>query len=615
MAFIQVISAIMSFVLAIAWSGLAVGENPQPLHAIAMHGSPKYGPEFPHFDYVNPDAPKGGRIVNEATGTFDSFNSFILKGTPARGIGLIYDSLMISTLDEAFTEYGLIAESITVPNDRSWARFKLRSEARWHDGKPITPEDVIFTFNMLLEQGHPFFRAYYADVKSVIKTGEREVMFEFPGSVNRELPLIVSQLTVLPKHYWEGRDFTKTTLDPPLGSGSYRIKDFEAGRSVTYERVPDYWGSKLSVNRGKNNFDEIHYDYYRDREVATEAFKSGAFDLRAENSAKRWETAFDFPALKAGMVVKSLTPHERPTGMQGFAFNTRRRFFRDPQVRNAIAHAWDFEWTNKTIMYGAYTRTNSYFSNSELASESGLPDGEELQILNQFRNQVPREIFTTVYQAPETDGSGNIRKNLRAALKILREAGWHVFDGKLTDENGEALEFELLLVQPTMEKLALPLKQNLKRLGIEMSIRTVDPAQYQNRLDNYDFDMIVRGIGQSLSPGNEQRDFWHSSKVDLPGSRNLMGIKDPVVDALIDLVIQAPDRESLVARTRALDRVLLWGHYVIPHFHLRASRLVYWNRFGRPLVTAKYSNGYPSTWWIDPEKEAKLGAWRKSGRK
>ncbi|MDG2286304.1 MAG: extracellular solute-binding protein [Alphaproteobacteria bacterium] len=593
----------------------AVAADPAPVHAIAMHGAPKYGPDFTHFDYVNPDAPKGGFIVNEATGTYDSFNPFILKGVSVAGIGLLYDSLMSSSSDEAFTKYANLADSAVMPEDRSWVAFNINPKAKWHDGEPVKPEDVIWTFNALREKGHPFYRAYYGDVKSVEKTGERQVTFRFPGNGNRELPLIVAEISILPKHYWESRDFTKTTLEPPLGSGAYKIKTFEAGRSIAYERVKDYWGAELPVHKGQSNIDEIRYEYYRDREVATEAFKSGAFDLRAENSAKRWATSFEFPALDAGYVVKALIPHERPTGMQGFIFNTRRPFFSDPKVRLAIAHAWDFEWANNTIMYGAYTRTNSYFSNSELASERGLPEGEELKVLERFRGKVPDEVFTTLYEAPKTDGSGNIRGNLRKALKLLREAGWRVKDGKLTNPEGEALAFEMLLAQPSMEKLALPLQQNLKRLGIEMSIRSVDVAQYQQRTDTFDFDMIVGGIGQSLSPGNEQRDFWHSSKADIQGSRNQIGIKDPVVDALVDLVIQAPDRESLVARTRALDRVLLWGHYLVPHFHLRASRLIYWNKFGRPKVVAKYSNGYPGTWWIDPEKQAALAAWRKSGGK
>ncbi len=594
---------------------MAVAE-PAPVHGLAMHGVPKYPASFTHFDYVDPDAPKGGTITLAATGTYDSFNPFIEKGIAAAGIGLIYESLMTASNDEAFSEYGKLAKSAVMPADRSWVAFNIHPNAHWHDGKPVTPEDVIWTFNTLREKGRNFYNTYYADVSEVTKTAERQVTFRFDGMSNQELPLILGQLAVLPKHFWENRDFRSTSLEPPLGSGPYKIVRSEPGRSVTYQRIRDYWGQDLPVNRGTSNFDEIRYEYYRDLDVATEAFKSGAFDFRLENSAKRWATAYDFPALNASKVIKTLLPHERPTGMQAFIFNTRKVLFKDPEVRRALAHAWDFEWTNKTIMYGAYTRTNSYFSNSELSSwRSGLPEGEELDILQRYRGQIPEAVFTTSYQAPSTDGSGNNRANLRQALDILRNAGWKVRDGKLTNDAGEVFAFEMILVQPSLEKLALPFQQSLKRLGIEMSLRTVDTAQYRFRVNNFDFDMIVGTIGQSLSPGNEQRDFWHSSTANRPGSRNVIGIKDPVIDALVDLVIAAPDRDSLVARTRALDRILLWSHYVIPHFHLQASRLVYWNRFGRPPVTAKYSHGFPETWWLDPVKDADLQAWRnRSGK-
>lgn len=579
-------------------------------HAFAMHGKPKYGENFKHFEYVNPLAPKGGKLINEAMGTFDSFNPFILKGVKAAGLGLIYDSLMVGSSDEAFTNYGLIAESIIVPEDRSWVSFNLNPDAEWHDGRPISVDDVIWTFNTLISEGHPSFKIYYRDVELVEQTGKRQVTFRFPKSTNRELPLILGQMTILPKHYWEGQNFKKTTLKPPLGSGAYRIKNFEAGRSISYERVKHYWATDLPVNKGQSNFDEISYEYYRDRDVATEAFKSGAFDLRAENQSKRWATAYDFPALKEGKVKKILIPHERPTGMQGFVFNIRKDFFSDPKVRLAINYAWDFEWTNKTLMYNAYKRTNSYFSNSELSSSGTLPEGEELKILQKFKRQVPKQVFDEVYKAPQTDGSGNNRKNLRLALKLLREAGWAVKDGKLVNRNGIPLKFELLIAYPSIERLALPLKQSLKRLGIEMSIRTVDVAQYQQRVDTFDFDMIVSSFGQSLSPGNEQRDFWHSTNADRPGSRNLIGIKEPAIDKLVELVIESPDRESLISRTRALDRVLLWNHYVIPHFHLQASRLVFWNIFGRPKNVAKYSSGFPNTWWLDIAKEKEVRAWK-----
>lgn len=601
---------ICCLLLAFTVDGAALSREQRATSAFAMHGVPKYEDGFKHFDYVNPDAPKGGKLVNEAMGTYDSFNPFILKGVKAAGVGLIYDSLMIGSSDEAFTNYGLIAKSVIVPEDRSWVSFNLDPLARWHDGKPISVEDVIWTFNTLVKEGHPSFKIYYRDVKTAEKTGKRQVTFRFPGSKNRELPLILGQMNILPKHYWAGRNFKKTTLVPPLGSSAYRIKSFEAGRSIEYERVKNYWAARLPVNLGQSNFDEIRYEYYRDRDVATEAFKSGAFDLRAENQSKRWATAYNFPAHKKGKVKKLLIPHERPTGMQGFIFNTRQVFFKDPKVRQAINFAWDFEWTNKTLMYDAYKRTNSFFSNSELSSAGKLPQGEELEILKKYRKELPAEIFTKIYEAPKTDGSGNNRKNLRVALKLMREAGWRVKEGKLVNEAGKHFVFELLIAYPSIERLALPLKQNLKRLGVEMSIRTVDVAQYQQRVDTFDFDMIVSSFGQSLSPGNEQRDFWHSANADRHGSRNLIGIKNAVIDDLVKLVIEAPTRNGLISRTKALDRALLWGHYVIPHFHLQASRLIFWDIFGRPEVVAKYSSGFPNTWWLDTEREKLVRIWQ-----
>lgn len=587
--------------------------EPAPRHGLAIHGEPGYPADFKHFAYVNPNAPKGGTVTLEASGSFDSFNAHILKGTPAGGIGLLYETLMTNSQDEASTAYGLLAETVEVPADRSWAIFNLQAGARWHDGKPITAEDVIWTFETLTRDGHPFYRAYYADVAKVEALGERRVKFTFKGEFNNELPFIVGEITVLPKHYWQGRNFTEPTLEPPLGSGPYKVKSFEAGRRVVYERVKDYWGADLAVNKGENNFDEIRFEYFRDREVATEAFKGGAFDFRAENSAKRWATQFDFPAVQQGMVKKELIENDRPTGMQGFLFNTRRPLFKDRKVRQALAYAFDFEWTNKTLMYDAYARTESYFANSELAS-SGLPGPDELALLETWRGKVPDEVFTKEYKAPATDGSGNIRANLREALKLLGEAGWTVKDGVLKNAAGTAFAFEILLVSPASERIALPFQQNLKRLGIEMSVRTVDPAQYQNRLDSFDFDMIIGSIGQSLSPGNEQRDFWHSSKVDQPGSRNLMGIADPAVDDLVQKIINAPDRKALVTRTRALDRVLLWGHYLIPQFHITADRIVYWDKFGRPATLPRYASGggFPSLWWYDEAKAAKLEAWKKN---
>jgi len=428
----------------------------------------------------------------------------------------------------------------------------------------------------------PFYRLYFASIAKAEKVGPRKVKFTFVDGVNRELPLITGQMPVLSKDYWRGRDFSKTTLTPPLGSGPYRIKSFEPGRSITYERVKDYWGKDLGVRKGQDNFDTIRYDYYRDATVALEAFKAGEYDFRQENISKNWATAYDFPAIKKGLVIKEEIRHQRPTGMQAFVFNTRREIFRDRRVREALAYAFDFEWTNKNLFYGQYTRTRSYFSNSELASK-GLPSSAELKILEPYRGRIPDEVFTKVYQPPKTDGSGNIRQNLRRAFKLLAAAGWTFRDRKLVNaETGKPFTFQILLVQPTWERIALPFVRNLKRLGIDASVRTVDTAQYQKRVEEFDFDMVVGMFGQSLSPGNEQRDLWSSAAAATPGSRNIIGIKDKVVDQLIDLIIAAPDWKSLVARTRALDRVLLWGYYVIPHWHIRSFRIASWNKFGRP---------------------------------
>lgn len=582
-------------------------EAPRPAHGVAMHGDLKYGPDFTHFDYADPAAIKGGTVTFASIGTFDSLNPYILKGVPAAGLSLVFRSLTTQSEDEAFSEYGDIAESIIMPEDRSWVAFDLRPEARWQDGVPITVEDVIFSLDILKTKGHPFYRAYYKNVVKAEKVGERRVKFTFEGGTNRELPLIVGQLPILPKHYFEGRDFARATLDPPVGSGPYRIKKVDPGRTIVYERVENWWGADIPVNKGRYNYDEVRYEYYRDSDVALEAFKAGQYDIRLENTAKLWATGYDGPALKKGWIKKDEIPFEGSAGMQGFVFNTRRSIFKDPRVRRALAYAFDFEWTNKTLFYGAYTRTESYFANTELAAR-GLPGPKELELLEPFRDRLPPEVFTEEYRAPRTDGSGNIRKNLRIALKMLREAGWRVKDGVLTnEETGEQMRFEILLVSPAFERIAGPFVKNLKRLGIEARIRTVDTSQYQNRLDNFDFDMIVAVWGQSLSPGNEQRNYWSCEAAKTPGSRNYAGICDPVVDYLIGKIIEAPTREDLVAATRALDRVLLWGHYVIPHWHTRVIRVAYWDKFGRPEITPRYGLDL-FAWWIDPEKVAALEA-------
>jgi len=570
-----------------------------PRHAIAMHGTPKYGPDFTHFDYVNPDAPKGGTLKRYAIGTFDSFNPFIVKGTPPRGVGLSYDTLLTASADEPFTEYGLIADSVEVPEDRSWIIFNLRKEARFHDGEPITAEDVVWSFNTLRKDGAPFYRFYYANVADVTALADDRVKFSFKGGTNRELPLILGQLPVLPKHWWDGRDFTDATLDVPLGSGPYRVADFEPGRYVVYERVKDWWGADLPVSRGVYNFDRLRYEYFRDTTVALEAFKAGAYDLREENTSKLWATGYDFPARTAGDVILGEFEHSRTAPIQGFIYNLRRPLFQDRTVRAALAYAFDFPWTNANLFYGQYTRTRSFFDNSELAA-TGLPSDDELALLEPLRGQLPDEVFTTAYAPPTTSGDITLRDNLRTAMTLLREAGWQVKDGVLTHgETGRPFRFEILLSSPVWERVSNPFVRNLKRLGIEATIRTVDSAQYQNRMATYDYDMTVAVWGQSLSPGNEQREFWGSEAAELEGSRNYTGLQNPAIDALIDKVISAENREALVTATRALDRALQWQHILIPHWHTDYDRIAYWNKFGIP-EHIPLQGVQPLTWWADP---------------
>lgn len=583
----------------------ASAEPAEPRHAIAMYGEPKYGPDFQHFDYVNPDAPKGGEVKFAALGSFDTLNPFVIKGQSATGLGFLFESLMSSSADEAFSEYGLIAESVEIPEDRSSVTFKLRPQARFHDGSPITADDVIFSFEILKTKGNPFYRYYYVNVANIERLGERRVKFTFSGGVNRELPLIMGQMPVLSKRYWENRDFEATTLEPPVGSGPYRIERFEAGRFVVYKRDEGYWGKDLAVNRGFHNFDRLRYDYYRDTTVALEAFKAGAYDIRPENVAKLWATGYDFPALAQGLVKKVEFPNQMPSGMQGFAYNLRRPFFQDARVRQALAYAFDFEWSNRNLFYDQYTRTRSYFDNSELASRS-LPSKEELAILEPLRDQIPPQVFTEAYLPPVAGDAEKLRANLAKALGLLREAGWTFKDRELINaKTGQPFKCEILLNDPTWERIVLPFAGNLKRLGIEASVRTVDSAQYENRVRDFDFDMLVQRWGESLSPGNEQREFWGSAAADSPGSRNVVGLKNPAVDRLVEFVISAPDRRALIERVHALDRVLLWSYLVIPHWHIPYDRIAFWDKFGYPEITPMQGVQL-STWWLDAPKAAAL---------
>ena len=589
----------------LAFASAAIAQAPAPeiaRNGLSLFGDLKYPPDFKHFDYVNPDAPKGGTVRYNAIGTFDTLNPFTLKGVSAAGAGMIFDTLLASAGDEPASAYGLVAESVAVAPDRSSVTYTIRKEARFQDGSPITPEDVVWSFDTLKSKGHPRLRIYYAEVVKAETVGERGVKFTFRSTDNRELAQIVGEMPVLSQKYWASRDFEKTTLDPPLGSGPYKIDTVDAGRSITYRRVPDYWAKDLPVNVGRNNVDVIRYDYYRDQTIALEAFKAGQYDIRVENVAKNWAIGYDGPALQAGLITKQNIPNQLPQGMQAFGFNTRPGHpFTDPRVREALGYLFDFEWTNKNLFYGAYTRTKSYFSNSDLAS-SGLPSADELKLLEPFKSELPASVFTTAYEPPKTDGSGNIRDNLRAALRLLAAAGWTVKDGALVDQAGKNFTFEFLLAQPEFERLVLPFGENLKRIGIKMNVRTVDPAQYENRMQDFDFDMTVVGWGESLSPGNEQRDYWSSAAADEKGEQNYAGIRSKAVDALVDRIIHAEDRASLVTATHALDRVLLSGYYVIPNWHLSSFRVASWDKFAAPPNPPPYTLAL-DTWWIDPARD------------
>lgn len=585
----------------------------RPMHGVAMYGEPKYDSDFQHFAYANPEAPTGGTARFAQIGSFDSLNPFIIKGQPAVGLGLLFETLATSSADEAFSQYGLIAETIDIPDDRSSVTYDLRPEARFHDGSPITADDVIFSYEILKSKGSPFYRFYYANVAKVEKLGKRRVKFSFAQGENRELPLIMGQLPVLSKAYWEDRDFEAATLAKPVGSGPYRIARFEPGRFIIYERDPDYWGQHLPVNQGFYNFGYLRYDYYRDTTVALEAFKAGAYDIRIENTAKLWATGYASPALKQGLIEKTELPNQMPSGMQGFAYNIRRPLFQDPRVREALSYAFDFEWTNRNLFYDQYKRTRSYFDNSELASR-GLPSTAEMKILNPLRNEIPEEVFSQPFQPPVAGDSRKLRQNLLKALDLLQQAGWTFRDHKLVHgETGRPFRFEILLGAPTWERIALAFVRNLERLGIEARVRTVDSAQYENRIRNFNFDMVVQSWGQSLSPGNEQREYWGSEAANLPGSRNLVGIKDPAIDKLIELVIAAPNRDALITRVHALDRVLLWNHFVIPHWHIPYDRIAYWDKFGRPGVIP-IRGAELLTWWIDADRAAALQRQRTASR-
>ena len=595
--------------------GRASGETQIWRHALSLFGDIKYPEGFKHFDYVNPNAPQGGTLRQSALGTFDNFNTVVsgVKGSIAIGTELYVETLTTPSLDEVSTEYGLLAEAISYPADYSAVTYRLRAKARWHDGKPITSDDVLYSFDVL-KKNSPFYGAYYRHVVKVETTGEREVTFTFDGPGNRELPQIVGQLPVLPKHWWEGtdksgrkRDVTQTTLEPPLGSGPYRLKDFAPGRTLVYEKVDDYWGKDLNVIIGTRNFQTIRYEFFRDSTVALEAFKGDQVDWRFENSAKEWANSYDFPAVRDKRVVREEFPTRNIGVMQAFAFNIRRDKFKDPRVRRAFNFVFDFEEMNRQLFFGQYKRIASFFEGTELAA-TGVPSGKELEILETVRGKVPDELFTKPYTNPVGGNPEAVRNNLREALRLFREAGYEVKDTRLVDaKSGKQFAVEFLVDEPAAERFVLFYKPSLDRLGMTVSVRVVDAAQYENRLRQWDFDIIVASWAQSLSPGNEQRGFWSSQAADQPGSRNLIGIRNPAVDSLIERVIFTRDREDLVAATRALDRVLLWNFYVVPQWTYGKQRTARWDRFGHPETMPKYgASAFPTIWWWDAARAAKV---------
>lgn len=608
------IATLAAFGLALTlFTGMARADDGWRIGA-SLVGEPKYGAGFTHFDYINVDAPKGGKVRLGATGTFDTFNPTPSKGTLAAGLGLVYETLMTPSADEVSAQYGLLADRLKFPADFSSATYHLNPKAKWHDGQPVTTDDVIWSFNTLKELNSDGIQ-YYENVMGASETAPGEVTFTFSEKGNRELPQIVGQLMVLPRHWWEGtdargnkRDIAASTLEAPMGSGPYKLASFDAGRTVTYKRVPDYWGADEPTQVGQNNFDEYAIEYFLDTDVEFEAFKGDQFDWWMENKAKRWATSYDFPAVKDGRVVQELFPQQyNGSGvMWAFVPNLRKPMFQDIRVRQALNYAFDFEELSRTLFYGRYERVNSYFFRLPFAS-SGLPAGKELDILNSVKDKIPPKVFTEPYANPVNGSPQNLRANLRKALDLLNQAGYTLNGRQLVDANGKQLSFEILLNGPTIEPVATNLVTNLGKIGIAVTIRTVDASQYTNRVRSFDFDMIYNAWGESFSPGNEQRGFWGSESAKLPGSRNFAGIADAGVDALIDQVIFATDRDTLEAATKALDRVLLANAYVVPTYASRTAPTARWNRFSHPATLPEYAIGFPTIWWFDQDKAAKTG--------
>lgn len=603
-------------------------------HGLSAFGTLKYSADFTHFDYVNPDAPKGGKISQIGPAgltTFDNFNPFLLKGDPAQGLELLFDSLMVRAFDEPDAVYGLLAETAETADDGLSVTFQLRPEAKFSDGSPVTAEDVIFSFDTLKDKGHPRFRIALNDVVRVEALGPHRVSYHFKGALTRDLPVEAAMLPVLSKAFYSRTEFSKTTLEPPLGSGPYKIGPYKAGTYITYVRRPDYWAKDLPVNRGRFNFDEVRFEYFRDRTAELQNLLSGGYDLREEFTSKDWATAYDVAAVRDGRILKRTTEDANPSGAQGFFINTRKSKFEDVRVRKALDLAFDFEWSNRNLFFGLYKRTQSFFENSDMKA-SGAPSPGELALLEPFRDQLPKAVFEVPYASPVTDGSGNIRNNLEAARAMLTEAGWKLsrervaseasecgffcklFGGGETEAErkvlknaaGETLDIEILIYDSSFERVVGPYVRNLKRIGVNAYIRKIDPAQYQRRLKSFDFDMTTQRYVMRLTPGVELKSYWASGTANVDGSYNLAGISDPVVDALIDKVMAAKSREELVTATRAIDRVLRAGHYWVPHWYKGAHNLAHWDRFSWPDRKPDYDRGIIDTWWYDAEKAAKL---------
>ncbi len=577
----------------------------EPRHGLSAFGVLKYPPGFSHFDYVNPDAPKGGRLSMIGTAgriTFDSFNNFILKGDPAQGLGLLFDSLMTRALDETDAIYGLVASSAEVAPDGKSVVYHMRPQAKFADGSAVTAEDAVFSFETLKEKGHPSLALPLRDVTKAEALDPHTVRYTFEGDLTRDLPLIVATLPLLSKAYYTEHPFKQTSLDRPLGSGPYKIAAFKPGTYVTYKRRPDYWAKDLNVNRGRFNFDELRYEYYRDRTLELEGLLSGIFDLREEFTSVNWATSYNVPAVKDGRLIRLTLPDDSPSGAQGFFINTRRDKFKDPRVREALGLAFDFEWSNKNLFFGLYDRTHSFFQNSDMMAV-GPPSAEELKLLEPFRDRLPQEVFGKPYLPPVTDATGRNRENLRRAKELLNAAG---FTDYQDPGDGKVLDVEILTFSPSFERIINPYVQNLKKIGINASLRRVDPAQYERRMKTFDFDVTTQRYTMNLTPSVELKSFWGSEAAGIDGSFNLAGISDPVVDALIDKVVAAKTRDELVTATRAVDRVLRTGHYWVPHWYKASHNLAFWNKFSRPSIKPKYARGVITTWWFDPARAAEL---------